>query len=200
MVNSAGWFKFFLIYKYGITSTIQWKSMLFEITFFFYANFWLYGCTTSAISGLTLLLSFFRRLAFVLVKREHGNCYLITICFVSRWETIQVCATLTVILELWHTFLLTPVEQTAMNPTHYPVQPAQVQGSEGLPGAAPVQYTTVNIPAEPPKDHIIWSLCCFVYSNPCCLGLAALIFSIKVSLCTPVHIVQVQIHCYDISM
>uniref|UniRef100_A0A3Q4AC15 Uncharacterized protein n=1 Tax=Mola mola TaxID=94237 RepID=A0A3Q4AC15_MOLML len=66
-----------------------------------------------------------------------------------------------------------------MNPTHYPVQPAQVQGREGLPGAAPVQYTTVNIPAEPPKDHIIWSLCCFVYSNPCCLGLAALIFSIK---------------------
>uniref|UniRef100_A0A671UCC2 Uncharacterized protein n=1 Tax=Sparus aurata TaxID=8175 RepID=A0A671UCC2_SPAAU len=34
-------------------------------------------------------------------------------------------------------------------------------------------------PAVPPKDHIIWSLCCFVYSNPLCLGLAALIFSIK---------------------
>uniref|UniRef100_A0A3B3HU79 Uncharacterized protein n=1 Tax=Oryzias latipes TaxID=8090 RepID=A0A3B3HU79_ORYLA len=33
--------------------------------------------------------------------------------------------------------------------------------------------------AEPPKDHIIWSLCCFLYSNPLCLGLAALIFSIK---------------------
>uniref|UniRef100_A0A7N6FBB4 Uncharacterized protein n=1 Tax=Anabas testudineus TaxID=64144 RepID=A0A7N6FBB4_ANATE len=30
-----------------------------------------------------------------------------------------------------------------------------------------------------PKDHIIWSLRCFVYSNPFCLGLAALIFSIK---------------------
>uniref|UniRef100_A0A3P9I233 Uncharacterized protein n=1 Tax=Oryzias latipes TaxID=8090 RepID=A0A3P9I233_ORYLA len=28
-------------------------------------------------------------------------------------------------------------------------------------------------------DHIIWSLCCFLYSNPLCLGLAALIFSIK---------------------
>uniref|UniRef100_A0A3B3HPQ1 Uncharacterized protein n=1 Tax=Oryzias latipes TaxID=8090 RepID=A0A3B3HPQ1_ORYLA len=33
--------------------------------------------------------------------------------------------------------------------------------------------------AGPPKDHIIWSLCCFLYSNPLCLGLAALIFSIK---------------------
>ncbi|KAI4825701.1 hypothetical protein KUCAC02_021373 [Chaenocephalus aceratus] len=36
-----------------------------------------------------------------------------------------------------------------------------------------VQYT------EPPRDHIIWSLCCFLYSNPFCLGLAALIYSIK---------------------
>ncbi|XP_010775386.1 dispanin subfamily A member 2b-like, partial [Notothenia coriiceps] len=42
-----------------------------------------------------------------------------------------------------------------------------------------VQYTTVSVPPEPPKDHIIWSLCCFLYSNPFCLGLAALIYSIK---------------------
>ncbi|KAA8590282.1 hypothetical protein FQN60_014216, partial [Etheostoma spectabile] len=46
--------------------------------------------------------------------------------------------------------------------------------------SAVIQHTTVNMTPEPPKDHIIWSLCCFLYSNPCCLGLAALIFSIKV--------------------
>ncbi|KAA8590281.1 hypothetical protein FQN60_014215, partial [Etheostoma spectabile] len=45
--------------------------------------------------------------------------------------------------------------------------------------SAVIQHTTVNMTPEPPKDHIIWSLCCFLYSNPCCLGLAALIFSIK---------------------
>ncbi|KPP66390.1 hypothetical protein Z043_115110 [Scleropages formosus] len=30
------------------------------------------------------------------------------------------------------------------------------------------------------RDHIVWSLCNFFYMNPCCLGLAALIYSIKV--------------------
>ncbi|KAI3370927.1 hypothetical protein L3Q82_023479 [Scortum barcoo] len=61
----------------------------------------------------------------------------------------------------------------------YPGQPGQ-PGYPGQPGpSALVQYTTVNINSDPPKDHIIWSLCCFVYSNLCCLGLAALIFSIK---------------------
>ncbi|XP_070686870.1 dispanin subfamily A member 2b-like [Pempheris klunzingeri] len=42
-----------------------------------------------------------------------------------------------------------------------------------------VQYTSVSVITDPPKDYIIWSLFCFCYSNPCCLGLAALIFSIK---------------------
>uniref|UniRef100_A0A8C6SIX1 Uncharacterized protein n=1 Tax=Neogobius melanostomus TaxID=47308 RepID=A0A8C6SIX1_9GOBI len=42
-----------------------------------------------------------------------------------------------------------------------------------------VQHTTVNIHREMPKDHFIWSLCCFLYSNPFCLGLAALIHSVK---------------------
>ncbi|XP_054893266.1 dispanin subfamily A member 2b-like [Poeciliopsis prolifica] len=40
--------------------------------------------------------------------------------------------------------------------------------------------TAVNIPAELPNDHIIWSLISFVHGNPFCLGLAALIYSIKV--------------------
>ncbi|XP_076588108.1 interferon-induced transmembrane protein 1-like [Chaetodon auriga] len=72
----------------------------------------------------------------------------------------------------------------AMNPAGHPAEAVPMQGRyDGLPGqpgaATVVQYTTVNITSEPPQDHIIWSLCCFVYSNPCCLGLAALIFSIK---------------------
>ncbi|XP_054476424.1 dispanin subfamily A member 2b-like [Anoplopoma fimbria] len=71
-----------------------------------------------------------------------------------------------------------------MNPAGYPIQSVPLQGrNDGFPGQpgghSVVQYTTVDITSEPPKDHIIWSLCCFVYLNPCCLGLAALIFSIK---------------------
>ncbi|KAM9351983.1 dispanin subfamily A member 2b-like [Symphorus nematophorus] len=67
-----------------------------------------------------------------------------------------------------------------MNPAGSPGEPVQIQGAPGQPGGATVvQYTTVSITSEPPKDHIIWSLCCFVYSNPFCLGLAALIFSVK---------------------
>uniref|UniRef100_A0A8C6SG20 Uncharacterized protein n=1 Tax=Neogobius melanostomus TaxID=47308 RepID=A0A8C6SG20_9GOBI len=42
-----------------------------------------------------------------------------------------------------------------------------------------VQYTTVNIQREMPKDHFIWSLCCLLYWNPCCLGLSALLHSVK---------------------
>uniref|UniRef100_A0A3P9P962 Uncharacterized protein n=1 Tax=Poecilia reticulata TaxID=8081 RepID=A0A3P9P962_POERE len=51
-----------------------------------------------------------------------------------------------------------------------------------LPEGNPLQ-TVVNIPAELPNNHIIWSLISFVYGNLLCLGLAALIFSIKVSFC-----------------
>nr|XP_046249152.1 dispanin subfamily A member 2b-like isoform X1 [Scatophagus argus] len=71
-----------------------------------------------------------------------------------------------------------------MNPVGYPAEVVPLQRRpEGIPGqpggAAAVQYTAVHISSEPPQDHIIWSLCCFLYSNPCCLGLAALIFSVK---------------------
>ncbi|XP_026213366.1 dispanin subfamily A member 2b-like [Anabas testudineus] len=51
-----------------------------------------------------------------------------------------------------------------------PVQPG---------GAIVVEETTVDIPTEPPRDHVIWSLLCFFYSNYFCLGLVALIYSIK---------------------
>ncbi|XP_037622733.1 dispanin subfamily A member 2b-like [Sebastes umbrosus] len=68
-----------------------------------------------------------------------------------------------------------------MNPAGYPIENVPLQGTyDGQHGGpTTVQYTTLNIETEPPKDHIIWSLLCFMYSNPCCLGLAALIFSIK---------------------
>ncbi|KAF3688546.1 Interferon-induced transmembrane protein 3 Dispanin subfamily A member 2b [Channa argus] len=72
---------------------------------------------------------------------------------------------------------MTPVYQP---PETVPLQTGRFDGFPGQPeGPMVVQHTTVNINTEPPKDHIIWSLICFVYSNPCCLGLAALIFSIK---------------------
>ncbi|XP_036068146.1 dispanin subfamily A member 2b-like [Oryzias melastigma] len=52
--------------------------------------------------------------------------------------------------------------------------PGQFHG----PTAAGGQHNFVLL-SEPPRDHIIWSLFCFFYSNPFCLGLTALIFSIK---------------------
>ncbi|XP_024864802.1 dispanin subfamily A member 2b-like [Kryptolebias marmoratus] len=76
-----------------------------------------------------------------------------------------------------------------MNPTYptgaYPPEAVALQGRgpdgfSGQPGVPTgVQYTTVNIPAEPPKDYIIWSFLNYSYGNICCLGLAAFIFSIK---------------------
>ncbi|KAJ4937786.1 hypothetical protein JOQ06_002651 [Pogonophryne albipinna] len=72
-----------------------------------------------------------------------------------------------------------------MNSAGFPPETVPLQGKyegfHGQPGgSAGVQYTTVSVPPEPPRDHIIWSLGSFFYSNPCCcLGLAALIYSIK---------------------
>nr|XP_057922327.1 dispanin subfamily A member 2b-like [Doryrhamphus excisus] len=45
---------------------------------------------------------------------------------------------------------------------------------------APATCTYASIPAEPPRDYVICSICTFcLIGNPFCLGLAALIFSIK---------------------
>ncbi|KAJ4938561.1 hypothetical protein JOQ06_003174 [Pogonophryne albipinna] len=72
-----------------------------------------------------------------------------------------------------------------MNPAGYPPETVPLQGRyeefQGQPGVSTVvQYTSVSDLPEPPRDHIIWSLGSFFYSNPCCcLGLAALIYSIK---------------------
>uniref|UniRef100_A0A3P9BZ95 Uncharacterized protein n=1 Tax=Maylandia zebra TaxID=106582 RepID=A0A3P9BZ95_9CICH len=66
-----------------------------------------------------------------------------------------------------------------------PLQSVIYGGLPGQPGV--VQHTAVNITTgqpvitEPPNDYIIWSLFSFVYTNPFCFGLAALIYSIKVS-------------------
>ncbi|XP_007546843.1 dispanin subfamily A member 2b-like [Poecilia latipinna] len=46
-------------------------------------------------------------------------------------------------------------------------------------GPTGVQHFVVTVPPEPPKDYLVWSLCSFVYGNFCCLGLAALIYSVK---------------------
>ncbi|XP_028306595.1 dispanin subfamily A member 2b-like [Gouania willdenowi] len=61
-----------------------------------------------------------------------------------------------------------------MNPNapSYPLMPAG--GNQPV-----VQHTTVTIHTDPPKDYIIWSLFSFFYGNVCCLGLMALIFSVK---------------------
>ena len=72
------------------------------------------------------------------------------------------------------------VEAAAMQNWRYDGPPGQPEGPRL------VQYTTVNITTDPPRDYVIWSFCCFLYSNPFCLGLAALIFSIKVSNCRAV--------------
>ncbi|XP_034004977.1 interferon-induced transmembrane protein 3-like [Trematomus bernacchii] len=86
----------------------------------------------------------------------------------------------------------TVVELTAMYPAGYPPENIPLQGRypvvqghpgvstvvQGHPGVSTVvQYTSVSVPPEPPRDHIIWSLCCFLH--PFGLGLAAFIYSIK---------------------
>ncbi|XP_034004974.1 interferon-induced transmembrane protein 3-like isoform X3 [Trematomus bernacchii] len=86
----------------------------------------------------------------------------------------------------------TVVELTAMYPAGYPPENTPLQGRypvvqghpgvstvvQGHPGVSTVvQYTSVSVPPEPPRDHIIWSLCCFLH--PFGLGLAAFIYSIK---------------------
>uniref|UniRef100_A0A8C6SGM0 Uncharacterized protein n=1 Tax=Neogobius melanostomus TaxID=47308 RepID=A0A8C6SGM0_9GOBI len=40
-------------------------------------------------------------------------------------------------------------------------------------------HSVLEVHREMPKDHFVWSLLSFIYCNPCCLGLVALIHSIK---------------------
>ncbi|XP_070687089.1 dispanin subfamily A member 2b-like [Pempheris klunzingeri] len=72
------------------------------------------------------------------------------------------------------------MQPTAMNPAgQWSEQAPQAQHAGQPEGSRLIQYTSVSVTTDPPRDYIIWSLFCFLYSNPCCLGLAALIFSIK---------------------
>ncbi|XP_016524329.1 dispanin subfamily A member 2b-like [Poecilia formosa] len=64
-------------------------------------------------------------------------------------------------------------ETVALQGRRHEVSPGQ---SGGLTG---VQHTIVNVPTEPTRDYLVWSLWNFVYGNFCCLGLAALICSVK---------------------
>ncbi|XP_068595744.1 dispanin subfamily A member 2b-like [Brachionichthys hirsutus] len=64
-----------------------------------------------------------------------------------------------------------------MNPPGQPAAGVQYQGgAPGQSGPAGVQYV---VAADAPRDHVLWSIFTFVYSNPFCLGLVALIYSIK---------------------
>ncbi|KAG7232251.1 hypothetical protein INR49_009535 [Caranx melampygus] len=71
-----------------------------------------------------------------------------------------------------------------MDPSSFSVQAFPLNRGEtlatGQPGPAMVPYTTVNISMErPPRDHVVWSLLSFLFFPPCCLGLAAVIYSFK---------------------
>ncbi|KAK2842584.1 hypothetical protein Q5P01_012784 [Channa striata] len=68
---------------------------------------------------------------------------------------------------------MNPVDHTGEG--SIPVHTGKYERFSGQPEGTAV----VNIGTEPPKDHIIWSLFSFVNANIFCLGLAALIFSIK---------------------
>ncbi|XP_067359107.1 dispanin subfamily A member 2b-like [Channa argus] len=67
-----------------------------------------------------------------------------------------------------------------MNPAQHSAQavPLQLGRSDGT-ARQPQRFTAVKLTTDTAKDHIIWSLCCFVYTNPFCFGLAALIYSIR---------------------
>ncbi|XP_018621215.1 dispanin subfamily A member 2b-like [Scleropages formosus] len=60
---------------------------------------------------------------------------------------------------------------------HFQPEFIPLQVGACIPPGGPGEIQTVA--PTPVRDYIVWSLCSFVYLNPCCLGLAALIYSIK---------------------
>uniref|UniRef100_A0A3Q1B0S4 Uncharacterized protein n=1 Tax=Amphiprion ocellaris TaxID=80972 RepID=A0A3Q1B0S4_AMPOC len=130
------------------------------------------------------------------LNQRHHKCKCVTIGFAQLVllpcpNTLKQESKFAGTRHFFNRFLHTPpqsaAELRAMNPQGYPSASAPLQGVQyGQPeGPGMVQYTTVNVVAEPPKDHIIWSIFSFVHMNPCCLGLAALIHSVKYSLVVP---------------
>ncbi|XP_053175409.1 dispanin subfamily A member 2b-like [Scomber japonicus] len=59
-----------------------------------------------------------------------------------------------------------------MNTTGYRAEAFPLQGPT-------VQHTVVNVHTDNPNDHIVWSLCNLLYSNPFCIGLVAVYYSFK---------------------
>ncbi|CAI5763109.1 dispanin subfamily A member 2b-like [Podarcis lilfordi] len=47
------------------------------------------------------------------------------------------------------------------------------------PSAPPCASRAGGVAAPPPQDHVLWSLFSFSFLNACCLGFAALVYSIK---------------------
>ncbi|KAM4617389.1 dispanin subfamily A member 2b-like [Discoglossus pictus] len=70
-----------------------------------------------------------------------------------------------------------------MESSNYPQQAEAppLYKDHGYDPSRQVQSTVVTVsPNEPPvRDHLIWSIFNIIYMNFCCLGLLALVFSVK---------------------
>ncbi|XP_007546842.2 interferon-induced transmembrane protein 3-like [Poecilia formosa] len=66
-----------------------------------------------------------------------------------------------------------PAETFTLQDRRHEVSPGQSGGP------TVVQHTVVNVPTEPTRDYLVWSLWNLIYGNIFCFGLAALIYSVK---------------------
>lgn len=67
-----------------------------------------------------------------------------------------------------------PLETSTTHKTSYDQEDVPLQV---ITHSAPIQHQVLTIPV--PSDHIVWSIFSLIYCNPCCLGLVALLFSVK---------------------
>nr|XP_028592236.1 dispanin subfamily A member 2b-like [Podarcis muralis] len=63
--------------------------------------------------------------------------------------------------------------------SHHPVAIHMQPHSGYEPSAPPYPSRAGGVAAPPPQDHVLWSLFSFSFLNACCLGFAALVYSIK---------------------
>uniref|UniRef100_A0A3B3X491 Uncharacterized protein n=1 Tax=Poecilia mexicana TaxID=48701 RepID=A0A3B3X491_9TELE len=74
----------------------------------------------------------------------------------------------------------TTVAYTSYPAETFTLQDRRHEASPGQSGGPTVvQHTVVNVPTEPTRDYLVWSLWNLIYGNIFCLGLAALIYSVK---------------------
>ncbi|XP_033917481.1 LOW QUALITY PROTEIN: dispanin subfamily A member 2b-like [Melopsittacus undulatus] len=60
----------------------------------------------------------------------------------------------------------------------HPYGPLREEGdTERLPRSTLIPMEAPQPP--PPRDHLVWSICTMLYANVCCLGLLALVYSVK---------------------